>query len=185
MTVERQLPAFPVTVTTLPKAGFPARLQADEREREAIAHFCNVSSVHALDADLLVTRWRGDGVRVSGQLHATIEQPCVISLEPVVQEIDEPVDGTYLPEASPLTRPAADTVGELVLDPEGKDVPETFNGNEIDVWEVVIEALILAIDPWPKAPGAAMTAEEPAANAGNERQSPFAVLSALKKDKNR
>lgn len=184
-----QMPVFQVTVTTLPKSGFPAELEADAAQRDAVAGYCDVSAITELSTQLLVTRWRGSGIRVAGSLRAVVEQPCVITLETVTQEIEEPVDATFLPENSPLARPKIDRDGELLLDPEGADAPEKFDGLQIDLWAVAIEALVLAIDPWPKVPGAALatdgtTPEDAGDGANDADQSPFAALSRLKTGEN-
>jgi uncharacterized metal-binding protein YceD (DUF177 family) len=57
-----------------------------------------------------------------------------------------------------------------------------FEGDSIDVWPFVLEMLMLAIDPFPRAPGAELPgaeadAPEAADSAGD---SPFAVLRGLK-----
>ncbi len=72
-----------------------------------------------------------------------------------------------------------------MLDPEGDDPPETFEGDSIDLWPFVLEMLVLALDPFPRAPDAQLpTGPDEANEPENAGKSPFAVLQALKsKDK--
>jgi len=179
------LPVFEVIVTALPASGYPARLRPSEGERAALAKAAGITALPFLEADLVVKRWRRDGVEITGELKARAEQPCVVTLEPVSQDIGESFRFTFLPERSALAAPVGRTDRELVLDPDGEDPPETFFGDAIDVWAVVFEVLLLAIDPFPRAPGAelATTDQDVAADDKQGKQSPFSVLRTLKPEK--
>ena len=65
---------------------------------------------------------------------------------------------------------------EVVIDPEADDPPEPLGDGQVDAGEIVTQQLALALDPYPRAPGSALTAEAGAAPA----ESPFRVLAALK-----
>ncbi len=179
------IPSFDVNVTTLPGSGFPVALRPGEKERAAIAQAAGITALPMLETDLVLKRWRRDGVEVTGELRARTEQPCVITLEPVFQEISQKLRTTFLPEHSALAVPVHRQDRELVLDPEGDDPPETFEGDSIDLWPFVLEMLVLALDPFPRAPGAQLeAAPDEAGEPENAGKSPFAVLQALKsKDK--
>lgn len=178
------LPSHPVSVTILPRSGFQLELVAGDEERRAIAAHAGVDSIHEIGADVTLSRWRKDGVKLSGHLRARIEQPCVFSLEPVFQTIDKEMDLLFIPEHSRLSRPEQLHSGELLVDPLGDDVPETFDGGQIDVWQPLIEQLVLEIDPWPRAPGAEFAdTQEQIAPEQAQGESPFAVLRQLKSGK--
>jgi len=176
------LPAFDVIVTTLPFSGHPVKLRPNEAERAALANAAGITALPVLEADLVVKRWRRDGVEITGELNARVEQPCVITLDPVFQDIHESFRFTFLPERSPLATPVGRTDRELVLDPEGEDPPETYSGDTIDVWAVVFEVLVLAIDPFPRVQGAELVTSDPegADQDTKGKQSPFSVLRTLK-----
>ncbi len=180
------MPVYPVNVAILPNSGFVLALRADEQARLALAHAAGVTEVSQLEADLVFRRWRRDGVEVTGQIRAKIEQPCVISLEPVFQDIREPVKLTFIPENSKLSSPVGRADRELVLDPEGEDPPDTFVGDSIDAWPIVLEMLLLAIDPFPRSPQAAVSDEagQPAEMTEENKKSPFLVLQNPKKLQN-
>jgi len=175
------LPAFPVGVAVLPRAGFPVDLAADEAARAAIAAHAGVTAIERLEARLLFSRWLRGGVEVTGRLRASLEQPCVVTLDPVRQEIDENVLMRFVPAGSELARAGAGSPEELILDPEGEDPPEPFDGEAIDAWAVAIESLVLAIDPFPRAPGAHLPEQARDAESDDfDAESPFAALKKLK-----
>jgi uncharacterized metal-binding protein YceD (DUF177 family) len=184
MSDRNDFPVFEVIVTTLPSSGFPLKLQPKPAQSAAIAQAAGISVLHEFSADIVLKRWRRDGVEISGELLARIEQPCVVTLEPVAQEIREDFRFTFLPEKSALAKPPSGLDREIFLDPEGEDPPELFSGDTIDVWPIVFEVLSLAIDPFPRAPGAEFPASDAASPAGPEEgtASPFAALKALKRD---
>lgn len=166
--------SFAVDVRRLPARGFPVPIDADAEARAALADAHGLQSVDEFRADLLVERWGRDGVKVTGALHARIVQSCVVTLEPVPAELKSAVEAVFVPEGSRLAVP---THGEILVDPEGPDAPETFSGDSIDVGALAEEFFELAIDPYPRAPGAALadTGE------GEKTSNPFAALANLDK----
>ncbi|MGO4833772.1 DUF177 domain-containing protein, partial [Rhizobiaceae sp. 2RAB30] len=71
-------------------------------------------------------------------------------LDPIENHIVESVEGVYLPEDSKLGRLGFHDGGEIVLDAEGPDSPETFSGDTIDVGALAEEFFGLGIDPYPR-----------------------------------
>lgn len=157
-------------------------IKADDRERAALRDLWNVSDVLSLTSSLQVARWKKDGVRIKGNVEARIVQACVVTLEPVESLIDEPVDMIFVPEGSRLARIAANDVGEMILDPDGPDLPETFTGDAVDVGAAVAELAALAIDPYPRKEGAAFGERIESTSKDDVRPNPFAVLKDWKKD---
>ena len=96
-------------------------------EREALAQTHGLLSVDSFLAELDLKRWRKDGVRIRGTVKARIVQECIVTLEPVPSELDVAVDAVFLPEGSRLARPLDDD-GAMIVDPDGPDLPETFEG---------------------------------------------------------
>lgn len=182
MNDEMNLPRFMVRVDTLPTKGFAVSLDPDEAERGAIARHAGILAVDQLHCELKLSRWRRDGVRIEGTLIAEITQACAVTLDPLENSIREEIKATFLPENSGLVRPATGEVSELVLDPEGEDPPEIFSGNAIDVWAVVLEAFLLAIDPFARS-STAILPEEAVDEDEDEKKSPFAALEQLKTGK--
>lgn len=168
-----------VSVSRLPQRGMPVRIEATVEERVALARDHGLVEVKAFTADLLVAKWRGDGVKVTGTIAADIVQTCSVTQEPLDARIENEVDAVFVPEQSKLARIRADANGEILLDAEGPDAPETFEGDHLDAGQVAEEFFELGIDPYPRKPGAEFVEindaqKEPAT------VSPFAKLAALK-----
>ena len=76
--------------------------------------------------------------------------------------------------------PALKAGAEVVIDPDAPDPPEILDGPTIDVGAMAEENFVLAIDPYPRAPGAALPAEVVAEPSGRPIL-PFAVFGGLGK----
>jgi hypothetical protein len=131
----------------------PVVFSADAEQRQALAREHALESVERLHVDLLVEPWRSEGARVTGRVTADIIQICVVTAEPLSNEVDARIEALFVPAGSRLATPRVQT-GELVLDPEGEDAPELFEGDTIDVGQLAEEFFALQVDPYPRKPGA-------------------------------
>jgi uncharacterized metal-binding protein YceD (DUF177 family) len=172
-----------VAVTKLPQNGLPVRFEASVEERAALAELLGILSVERLEADLTVRRWKRDGVEVVGRFEAKVTQACVVTTDPVEERIDERVEAIFVPEGSRLSRIAPQDDGELHLDPEGADIPETFTGDRIDLGAYLAEIVGLALDPYPRAEGVEFQEIDTDPEPEGGKVSPFAALSQLKTPK--
>ncbi len=148
--------SFVANVARLPQKGLPVIVEADERQREALAAEHDLLSVESYRAELLVAAWKRNGVKVTGRVEADITQACIVTLDPVTSHIDEPVEALFLPEQSKLGREGFEGGGEIILDADGPDSPETFSGDTIDVGALAEQFFGLAIDPYPRKQGASL-----------------------------
>ncbi|ASY55919.1 DUF177 domain-containing protein [Sinorhizobium sp. CCBAU 05631] len=174
--------SYPVRVGHISANPVSVRLSANDAERRALAELWKVNEVRSLVADLQIGRWKKDGVKIKGEVQAELVQTCVVTLEPVTAGISEPVEAIFVPEGSRLARQADNDGGEMILDPGGPDIPDTFTGDTIDVGVVVSEHVALAIDPYPRKDGAVFGERIESSAADDKRPNPFAVLKDLKKD---
>ncbi|SMF64538.1 YceD family protein [Allosphingosinicella indica] len=150
-------------------------LTADEGERAALARRFALLALGRLEAEATVAR-DGDAISVTGRLRAAVEQSCVATGVPVPAVIDEPFALLYRPE------PAAGDDEEIELDERELDVV-FHDGQAIDLGEAAAETLALALDPWPRAPGAEAALREAGVKGEEDRESeagPFGALAALK-----
>lgn len=143
-------------VARLPQKGMPVVIEADDSQRAALAALHGLVSVERFRAELLVAPWKRNGVKVSGHVEADITQECVVTLDPLKSTITEQVDSLFLPADSKLGRLGFGEGGEVHLDAEGPDSPETFKGDTIDVGALAEEFFALGIDPYPRKPGAVL-----------------------------
>ena len=168
-----------ISAVKLPRDGMPVRFEADERQRAALARQLDVVAVVALKVDLRATPWRRDGVQVQGTIVARVQQESVVSLEPLDRTVDEAFKAVFVPEGSKLARIAEPSEHELHIDPEGDDPPEVFHGDRIDIGPYIAEALVLALDPYPRAPGESFGERDTDPDPDAGRRSAFGALSAL------
>jgi uncharacterized metal-binding protein YceD (DUF177 family) len=123
-------------------------------------------------------------VHVVGHVSATVEQICVVTLEPVVNAIDEAVDLIFVPaetaaRAERARRVDGDAAEASIL---ADDPPEVLRDGVVDLGEIATEFLLLGIDPYPRKPGAVFQAT---ASGDADTTHPFAALAALKKGQGR
>ncbi len=169
-----------VTVSKLPGKGLMVKAEADAQQRANLARAHGLQRVEHFAYDLHLSPWKGRCVRIRGDVGAVIVQPCTVTLEPVRTEIDEAIETVFVPDDSRLARPQI-VEGELIVSPEGDDVPETFSHGRIDIGALAEEFFELAIPLYPRAEGAQLPDDlDSAATDNADPQNPFAVLSALK-----
>jgi uncharacterized metal-binding protein YceD (DUF177 family) len=167
--------SYLVRLADLARAPVRARLEPDAATRAVIARDLGLQGLSALSADITVRPWL-DGAEISGRFDGVVEQICGLSLEPFEQPISGEIEVRLVPPGSP-SAPAEDEGGEIELDPEAPDPPDVMDGDTIDLAAYLIEQLALAVDPFPRKPGAAFDyAPDPGV------ESPFAVLKRLKGD---
>ncbi len=164
--------SHPVRRDDVPETGLHVDLVADEATRAAVAGVAGVRGLPHLAAAFDVTR-QGAGLKVIGEVAATIEQTCVVTLEPMVSELREPIDLAFVPpRAGERSDARADDI-----DPVAEDEPEVLVDGVADLGVAATEFLLLAIDPYPRKPDAVFEAPKTADAAGH----PFAALEALKR----
>jgi uncharacterized metal-binding protein YceD (DUF177 family) len=147
-------------------------LEASAAEGAALAARFGILAVHGLTARLSLRPEPGGTVRARGSLEADVEQNCVVTLDPVRQRVEAVVDLRILGEGE---TPADD-------DPESPDEIESAGG-VVDLGEAIAEQLSLALDPYPRAEGAALPPLDPPEAAPAEapaRPNPFAALAKLR-----
>lgn len=153
-------------------------LQASAADLETLRRRFDLVGLADLRATGAIHPLRGGaGLKVEGRLRAEVTQNCVVTLEPVIQRIDEAfalefgATGDIVDAAS----------GDLVLLPE-QEQPEPMPENGLDVGELVAEQLALAIDPYPRKEGADLQSVLRRHGIDQEagKPNPFAALAALK-----
>jgi uncharacterized metal-binding protein YceD (DUF177 family) len=156
-----------VAVEDVAEEGQHFDLAADADVRAAVARIAGLRDLPRLEAAFDVTRHGQGGLRVAGRVSATVGQSCVVTLEPLTNEVTEDVDLVFLPPA------AAPADGRE----PSEDEAELLQGGSIDLGALATEFLILGLDPYPRKSGAIF---QPPADAEPD-EGPFAALAALKK----
>lgn len=166
----------PLAVDSLGAAAVVKQITANKAERAALGRRFGLLSLDHLSADLRVQRLPGtDVIRVSGRFVAEATQACVVSLEPVSARLSGDFSQLYAP-APETPQPEED-----IIDVEAEDPPEEIGADGLDLGEAVAQQFVLALDPYPRAPGAQPPAgSEAALEAARNTDGPFAALKALK-----
>jgi hypothetical protein len=164
-----------IRLDSMPISGRDVDVSPSADERAAIATQLGISSIDNLAVRLHAVRFRG-GIRVTGRLTASVTQASVVTLEPLTQEIAEPIDRIFLPGGEKQFAGPANA--EVFVDLEGEDVPDHFEGNEADLSDLIVETLALSVDLYPREPGASL--EDAGFKPDLDATSPFAALKALK-----
>lgn len=168
--------SFPVAVAQLPEAGLHQVLETSTAQRQAIAAAAGVNAVLEATATFEVEPEAEGRVNVTGTVRARVVQTCVVSLDPVENDIDEHIAAVFAPPSQiPLTPKSVQK--EDGDDAEIPDLPEPIVNGVIDLGHLALEFLILGIDPYPRKPGVAFTAPE---TPEDPDEHPFAALRALK-----
>jgi len=155
-------------------------IKATSKECAAIAARFEILCIEAFSANCTATPWRKKGISLTGRIRARLEQSCIVTLEPVAQQIDVPFRALFWPAKYADELPDAGLSGEIFNDITLDDSPELYENDEINMGETVLEYFALAIDPYPKKPDTIIRPDR-----GNPEQvaikpSPFLVLKDLK-----
>ena len=166
--------SVPLAITDVSEAGRHLDLVANAQARAAVATLAGLAALPRLEASFDVTRRGRGGLHVVGRVSATVGQTCVVTLEPVENEVDEAIDVAFVPAGATSLEEYGSGEVEVTLE----DAPEPLVGNAIDLGAIATEFLILGLDPYPRRPDVVF--ETPPA-AGDEPAHPFAALAGLKK----
>ena len=74
-------------------------------------------------------------MHVAGQVSARVGQTCVVTLEPIENQVEEAVDLSFVPGAKV---------------PKTPEDPEPLVGGRLDLGAIATEFLLLGIDPYPR-----------------------------------
>jgi hypothetical protein len=170
--------SLPVVVAQIPDTGMHREFDATPRERSALAELGGLREVLSASASLDLTLMREGRVHIGGRVKARVGQTCVVTLDPIENEIDEAIDLIFAPpEQIPALADLVDETGES--DSEIPDPPEPIVDGAIDLGRLATDALLLGVDPYPRKPDAVF---EPPPIPDDPEAHPFAALKALKSD---
>ncbi len=176
-----------VDIERMGPAGAALEVAASDNERAALAKRFGFLGIPALSARVTVDRRPGDQVIVEGRLRGKVVQACILTLDPVTQDLDEGFRVVFRRGLADERDPES---GEVVLNAQA-DAPEPLpDNNMLDVGEIVAEQLALAADPYPRRPGVKLedVLPKPRNDGKNgrrqghsdQRRHPFAGLAALR-----
>ena len=167
-----------VSPETLSEEQSIRRIEATEDERKALAARFGLLSLDRLEATFQLRRPRpGRLIRLTGRFEAEVTQACVMSLEPVSELVSEEVALAFAVE-----RRSGDEPRQVDVPVEGEDAPEPIGPQGLDLGETVAQLLVMALDPYPRAPGVGLARGQWGREEAEEKTSGgvFAQLEVLK-----
>jgi len=168
----------PVIVGQIPETGLTRELEADAATRAAMAEIAGLREIRSARAVFDLKPASGGRVHVAGKLSARIGQTCVVTLDPIENEIDETIDLVFAPsDQLPHLAERDDDEHDDSVDAANRLEP--IENGVIDLGRLATDVLFLAIDPYPRKMGAVF---EPRIVAADPADHPFAALKALKVD---
>jgi hypothetical protein len=170
--------SVPVLVAQIPEGGLHRDIETDAAARDAMAELAGVRAILSASASLDVTPEGGGRFHVAGRVRARVGQTCVVTLDPIENDIDEAIDLIFappeqIPQLADLVDEAAESRAEI------PDPPEPIENGVIDLGRLATDALFLGIDPYPRKPDAVF---EPPPIVVDPEDHPFAALKALRLD---
>jgi hypothetical protein len=160
-------------VQDIPEIGLSIERSATQAERDAIAQALEQPGCRSLHVSYKLTP-RGSGhVHLSGSLQGQMEQTCVVTLEPLLNDVSATFKVDYWPETE-MPEPSG---GEVDFN-EDTDL-EPIAGGRIEVGRVVFQALAGAIDLFPRKPGVTFEPQDTVGDADGD--GPFSALAKFKK----
>lgn len=169
----------PVIVAQIPESGLHRDIEADETARAALAKIADLRGIESARASFDLTPGRADSVHVRGRVTARVGQVCVVSLDPIENDVIEEIDLLFVPESQvPALAETIDDDGNDAGE-DAPDPPEPIVNGMIDLGRLATDALFLGLDPYPRKPDAVL---ELPSIADDPEDHPFAALKALKGD---
>lgn len=162
-------------LSALPAAGYELDIVPGTAELRALAIWAGVDEVTRLKAHVLVRAETRSRFLVETEFEADIVQGCVVTLQPVHTHVARTL--TRMLHFVPGLQRFDDKGGAVSAAAVAEDSPDEIDSPVYDLGTPLREELVLAIDPYPRAPGVAF--EVPADEGPPE--SPFAVLEKLKR----
>ena len=147
-------------------------LDADDAERAALAKAVAVLEVPKFSARIVLKKLSPTRFSLHYDLAAEILQACVVTLEPLAARITKDFvrELHHTPSLNRVTK-------EIIVTPGDDELPDEIESLHYDLADPLLEEFLLAIDPYPRAPGVEFAPPE---GMGDKPESPFAVLKALK-----
>lgn len=122
--------------------------KATESERENISKNLKIHSISSLEYLLTFKKLPWGGIIMTGELFCSLAQLCVRLLQPAPEVIQESITNTWVPHKNIERHLVSSRIGFVTSDSNWDCEPDILT-EFIDVGDVIIEAVILALAPYP------------------------------------
>src|ERR1700677_720030 len=112
--------SVPVIVAQIADTGLHRDIDADRAARDAMAAVAGLREILSASASIDLTLEKAGRVHVAGRVRARVGQTCVVSLDPIENDIDEAIDLIFAPpeQIRELADEAAESDAEIPDPPE-------------------------------------------------------------------
>ena len=155
----------PIEAGRIGPGGLEIDVAADATERAKLAERFGLPAIQALACAFRLRQGQDGRIMAEGRLRARVTQVCVVSTEPFEADVSDDFVLCLAPESEVPDE----------IDPEDPLDTVPMTDGVIDLGEAAAEQLALALDPYPRRPGAT-----PPDFASSEQASPFAALARLR-----
>ena len=151
MTMDRKELAYTLKFKDIPPEGLSLKLTASEQERSELETIIGVQNIATLEAEVEITPIK----LVPGEYHfkanlkARVTQPCVVTLDPITQDIMEHLEIIFTPDAEKVTDPLQEGAVEPL-----SPFFELIEDEKLDLGEILEQYLAVSINMYPRRPDA-------------------------------
>lgn len=149
----------PFSLARIGPQGAEVTVTAAAEECAALARRFRLPAIAALTCRFRLRREPAGVVVGEGELAAEITEVCVVTLDPFPASVGESFIVRFVPEPAASEEIDIEAVDEI-----------PYSGDSIDLGEAAAQQLALALDPYPRKPGAELP------GAAGDVSNPFAVL---------
>jgi hypothetical protein len=161
-----------VETSAVGEEGIEVGFEANAAERAGLARRFDLLALDRLAGAARFRRASDGGIRAEVTFEADVVQSCVVTLEPVAARVVEGFEASFGDGAE------AGRELEVEVGIDEDDPPEPIRGGRMEFGELVAQHLSLALDPYPRKPGAELPAET-GAEPAEPRAKPFVALAKL------
>jgi len=156
----------PLAADAVSPAGEEVVVTASAAECAALAVRMHLPAVRSLSCRFRLSPGPAAAITAEGRLEAVVVQTCVRSVEDFPATVAERFVVRFVPAGTERDDADPDSIDEI-----------PYAGGVLDLGEAAAEQLALALDPYPRAPGAALPDPEPT----DAVATPFAALAELRR----
>ena len=135
----------PISIAHVGPAGLEVVVKATDAECAALAHRMKLPGLLALSCDFRLERDGAGSLLAHGHLLARVVQVCVVSLDEFTDTVEERFVVRCVEQGQESEQAEPEALDEI-----------GYADGILDLGEAAAEQLALALDPYPRAPGAEM-----------------------------
>ena len=166
------------------ESGVKKEVTLPEECKAALCQRLNLHSIKSLKASLRFERHAvNKAIHVEGTITADVEQKCVVTMEPVSEQVSDTFEAWYSDKGQTVSfakarrerMSAQEQEEQAVLGEE--DDPEEIVDGKVDIGELIVQYVSLALEPYPRIAGARGNFGDPLEDAPEDTyNNPFAAL---------